>query len=115
MTRSCTACPAQAKPDAEDDTPEASRVRDVVVASDQPGSSEAAPKEHYWGQALQYLERKVEVRASWALRACSPLSTPCFALRCRWVWARRSRCCTPSSRTSCSSGTNARLLLVAAA
>ena len=36
---------------------------DVVTASKPPSASEAAPKEHYWGQALQYLERAVEARA----------------------------------------------------
>ena len=40
-----------------------SGVLDVVMARKPPGASEAAVKEHYWGQALQYLERAVEARA----------------------------------------------------
>ena len=50
-------------PDSEDATLTPNRVRDLVVADLEAGSSEPASKEHYWGQALQYLERKVEVRA----------------------------------------------------
>lgn len=61
------------KHDAEIRALEQSRRLDVVVASNQSSSSEAGAKEHYWGQALQYLERKVEVRGC---GACIALAAP---------------------------------------
>jgi hypothetical protein len=80
----------QVKHDAEISAPVQSRSLDVVVASSQSSTNEAATKEHYWGQALQYLDHKVEVRGCGARFALAAPKSHGIPTPCATAGARRS-------------------------